>query len=240
MLPAALYFFLMGGAVLLTFAASEVVTGRLVSSMILGIAGLLFAGIGLVGVLQAEKRAEDRRKSEVKRELSDSSSSIEYFEKLVNINVENLSAYYVTVKNHANKSFLASLFVGLVGFVLIGIGIDLAIKDTQHGPSVALLSGLSGVATEFISAVFFYLYSRTVRQMKEYHDSLLSVQNVLLSFKLVGETSDPQEKAKMIEVMLEYLVGRRSAPEETGRTGSRHQAKRKASEPETQASAKTE
>lgn len=72
------------------------------------------------------------------------------------------------------------------------------------------LSGIAGVATEFISAVFFYLYSKTVRQMKEYHDSLLAVQNVLLSFKLVGDTTDPRDKAKMVEMLLQYLVGRDS------------------------------
>jgi Cyanobacterial TRADD-N associated 2-Transmembrane domain len=41
----------------------------------------------------------------------------------------------------------------------------------------------AGVVTEFIAAVFFYLYNRTVRQMKEYHDSLLSVQNILCPSK---------------------------------------------------------
>jgi len=45
--------------------------------------------------------------------------------------------------------------------------------------------------------------------MKEYHDSLLSVQNILLSFKLVGETQEP-EKSKMIEVMINCLVGQRA------------------------------
>ena len=97
--------------------------------------------------------------------------------------------------------------MGLIGFALIGVGIRLAVTSDAHSPSVATLSGLAGIVTEFISAVFFYLYSKTVRQLKEYHDSLLAVQNILLSFKLVGDTSDAQEKAKMISVMLDYLVG---------------------------------
>lgn len=130
----------------------------------------------------------------------------DYFEKLVNINLGNLSSYYITVKSHADKSFFASLYVGLVGFLLIGAGIFLTISNSANAPTVATLSGLSGVVTELISAVFFYLYSQTVRQMKGYHDSLLRVQNILLSFKLVESTKDEKDKTKMIEKMIEYLV----------------------------------
>jgi len=89
---------------------------------------------------------------------------------------------------------------------LIGVGISQILSSKNNAITVAELSGLSGIATEFISAVFFYLYNKTVIQMKEYHDSLLAVQNVLLSFKLVGDTTDPAQKAKMIEEMLRYLV----------------------------------
>lgn len=39
------------------------------------------------------------------------------------------------------------------------------------------------------------------------------VQDVLLSFKLVGDTSDVAEKAKMVEAMLTYLVGGRHQAE---------------------------
>jgi len=188
--------------------------GAYATVLLLMLCGLLMSIAAFIGAFKLEKVAEERRKMEVKATLTGGASS-DYFERLVNINVENLSAYYVTVKSHANKSFITSLSVGLAGFVIIGIGINRTINDSQHGPSVAILSGVSGVATEFISAVFFYLYNKTVRQMKEYHDSLLAVQNILLSFKLVGDTADPREKTKMIEVMLEYLVGKRTGTDTT-------------------------
>ena len=54
--------------------------------------------------------------------------------------------------------------------------------------------------------------------MKEYHDSLLAVQNILLSFKLIEESDSVLEKPKMISLMLEYLVGRRSAANEMGQS----------------------
>jgi hypothetical protein len=198
-----------------------------VRALYVGFPGLLLVASGFAGALKLEKLAENRRKNEVMSILGGSSPTTEYFEKLVNINVENLSAYYITVKSHANKSFFASLFVALAGFVLIGVGIELAMTHAKEGISVAQLSGLAGVATEFISAVFFYLYSRTVRQMKEYHNSLLAVQNVLLSFKLVGETTEPTEKVPMIRIMLEYLVGMHPAaqPGSFGRDQSRRKTR---------------
>lgn len=177
------------------------------TALIIGGIGLFFLLLGLSGFLWTEKLNEDARKAEVTRILD--SPEGDYFERLVKINVENLSAYYVTVKSHANKSFLTSLAVGLVGFGFIGFGMAQSMKGGQTALPVATLSGVSGVATEFISAVFFYLYNKTVRQMKEYHDSLLAVQNILLSFKLVGEM-EAQEKPTMIAVMINYLVGQRA------------------------------
>jgi hypothetical protein len=61
--------------------------------------------------------------------------------------------------------------------------------------------------------------------MKEYHDSLLAVQNILLSFKLVGDTTDLKDKTRMIEVMLQYLVGKHSTPKPLGPEDPRHKPK---------------
>ncbi len=94
--------------------------------------------------------------------------------------------------------------VGIAGFGLIAFGL----ASRQNTATVA---AASGIITEFIAAVFFYLYNRTVRQMKEYHDTLIFVQNVLLSFKILDEIKDESEKAKMIGSMLSYLLGRPKA-----------------------------
>ncbi len=130
-----------------------------------------------------------------------------YFDSLVSINVENLAAYYTLVKVHTNKSFNVAVGVGIVGFLFIVVGLAVGFSDAKNATLTYISSG-AGVITEFISGVFFYLYNRTVRQMKGYHDSLLSVQNVLLSFKLVGDTKDEKEKAKMVAQMLGYLIGK--------------------------------
>ena len=104
-----------------------------------------------------------------------------------------------------DKSFVVSIAMGIAGFLLICFGL----VSRQNTSTVA--AG-SGVITEFIAAVFFYLYNRTIRQMKDYHDTLISVQNVLLAFKMLDEINNDSEKARMIGLMLSHLVNHPKQP----------------------------
>jgi hypothetical protein len=72
------------------------------------------------------------------------------------------------------------------------------------------LATASGVIVEFISGVFFVLYNRTVRQLKEYHDSLLNVQNILLAFKVVEDSGD-ENRPDLLKHILGYLLQQNSA-----------------------------
>lgn len=136
-----------------------------------------------------------------------SSDSSSYFNTLVNITLKNLAGYYEQVKAQANKSFTTSLVVGIIGAMFIMLGLALGFATTANSQILTYISSGSGIITEFIAAIFFYLYNRTVRQMKGYHDSLLDVQNILLSLKLVEDTKEETGKAKIVEKMVEYLVG---------------------------------
>lgn len=78
-----------------------------------------------------------------------------------------------------------------------------AIQESKY---IAFISSGSGVLIEFIAGVFFYLYNKTVIQLKDYHDSLIEVQNILLSFKIVGDTDDADKQASLMELMLKYLI----------------------------------
>ena len=129
-----------------------------------------------------------------------------YFDRLVRINLDNLADYYVLVKEHTHKSFNTSIVTGLIGFGLIAVGLLAGFimgSDTNY---TAYISTGSGIIIEFIAGVFFYLYNKTTRQLKEYHDSLLNVQNILLSFKLVEDIDEEKTRALMIGDMLKYLL----------------------------------
>lgn len=131
-----------------------------------------------------------------------------YFERLVQINVTNLAEYYAMVKVHTDNSFKVSIVAGATGFALIILGAIIGFSNNAETKTIAYISSGAGIITEFISSVFFYLYNRTVRQLKDYHDSLIDVQNVLLSFKIVGDLTDEKDKVKMATEMLKFLIGK--------------------------------
>lgn len=130
-----------------------------------------------------------------------------YFDRLVKINLDNLNDYYELVKVHTRKSFNLSAAVGVIGFLIIIIAISFGYWKKEF-KDISYVTAGAGVIVEMISSIFFYLYNRTVRQLKEYHDSLLGVQNILLSFKLVNEDIKKGEgKLPIIDKMIEFLLG---------------------------------
>jgi uncharacterized membrane protein HdeD (DUF308 family) len=135
-------------------------------------------------------------------------SEIKIFERLVDININNLAIYYGLIKDHTQKSFFVSIISGAIGFVLLIAGI---IVGYQNESNLAFISTASGIIIEFIAAVFFYLYSKTIRELKEYHKSLLDVQNILLSFYLVKDLQG-EEKAQVLCQMINSLVPRQDLP----------------------------
>jgi hypothetical protein len=58
--------------------------------------------------------------------------------------------------------------------------------------------------------MFFWMYSKTVTQMKGYHDSLLNVQDVLLAFKVVQDASNPATREMMMTSLLTTLIAVKS------------------------------
>lgn len=131
-----------------------------------------------------------------------------YFDRLVKINIRNLEAYYDLVKNHTENSFFISIISGVVGFLLILTGLILGFNDNLNTHVTGYVASASGLITEFIAGIFFYLYNKTIHQLKSYHDSLLDVQNILLSFKIVGDMTDSADKTRMMNQMLTCLVGK--------------------------------
>lgn len=185
-----------------------------------GIVGYCMFGLGYVAILRQSHIASSQQELDVlraKRRILGRSglvaategSSPAYFDRLVDINVSNLEAYYGLVKVHTNNSFQVAISAGCVGFLLIITGLILGFTNLTNAESISYLSAGAGIVTEFIASVFFYLYNRTVRQLKEYHDSLIRVQNILLSFKIVGDTKDDNRKNILMELMMKCLIATR-------------------------------
>lgn len=152
-----------------------------------------------IGSYTAKKNALEKRKANA------SSPAIPYYDRLVEINLDNLEKYYKLIKVHTDNSYMVSLLTGIIGFILISLGLVGGYFNRDES-IIIYISTASGIIMEFISGIFFYLYNRTIRELKDYHERLLQVQNILLAFKIVDDTHDDKEKVKMLEQMLTCLT----------------------------------
>jgi uncharacterized protein YjbJ (UPF0337 family) len=169
-----------------------------------------FGARGNIKQRTLEANELERQTAQLSRSLKVAGNdNASYFEQLVTINVTNLREYYLLVKNQTGNSFLASILAAVLGFILVAGSVVAALVSNQSD-LISVIGVGSGILIEFISAIFFYLYSKTVRQLKEYHDSLLSVQNVLLALRLLETVREPGEQALAIRGIIDALVPKRS------------------------------
>ncbi|WP_202983874.1 TRADD-N-associated membrane domain-containing protein [Paenibacillus sp. EKM212P] len=173
-------------------------------------AGLMFAA-SFASAKQNNFDAEIKaleKQLERKDQKWGSPKAARYFDDLVAINLRNLEDYYDLVKNSNRKSFNASLVMSIFGVLLISSGLIVSYVFSDLSNISYVVTG-AGVLVEVISGLMFYLYNRTVLQLKGYHDSLLDVQNILLCFKLVEDTNEEAIRVEVMKQMIEFLVRRK-------------------------------
>src|ERR1035441_4222873 len=109
------------------------------------------------------RQADDAtEKTEDYAKKLESASGADMFKYLLLINVAAIEKYVAQTRIQAQISFRLCKRVALWSFVLIAAGVALAIYSTIWGNKelgAAKLSALSGVITQFIAGVFFYLYN---------------------------------------------------------------------------------
>lgn len=187
----------------------------------LGIVAALCALIALVGFSQtlsewSQQRdlARDLAAAQRWAGLAVQDDSSDYFDQLVAINLGNLSDYYRLVKAHAGRSFTLAAVASVCGFVLVTGALTFGLVNAD-ARFIAYVGAAAGTVIEVVSAVFFVLYNKTVRQLKGYHDSLLQVQNVLLSLKMVESVTDDSRRSELTADVIRNLLGAVRAPSET-------------------------
>jgi hypothetical protein len=174
--------------------------------LVLGMAGAKFAKSNALFRYQQERIRLDYDKNfAAKYPVIEQAVKDDYYASLVKLNIDNLQRNYELVRIHSNRSFLTSVSVATAGFALIAIGLIVGIFQADN-QTVTIVSASAGVITTFISSMFFVMYSKTVTQMKGYHDSLLNVQDVLLAFKVVQDAPNPTTRESMMTSLLTTLV----------------------------------
>lgn len=124
------------------------------------------------------------------------------FENSIKISYKYLDQYYLQTREQAQRGFFVTVCVSVFGSVLIFIGVA-AMFFEKVEPSY--ITCASGVITEFIAAIFFYLYNKTVSSMSKYHNKLVLSQNISIALK-VADSLPPEDKAKAKNQIITELL----------------------------------
>lgn len=115
----------------------------------------------------------------------------DFFNNLVKINFKYIDKYYLQTQIQADKAFTMSAIAAFAGFLIIAAGV---VQMYIGRLEPAYLTTTAGLVSEFIAAVFFYLYNKTILKMAEYHRKLVLTQNIGLALRI---TQDLPEKERV-------------------------------------------
>jgi hypothetical protein len=127
----------------------------------------------------------------------------DFFTTLVRINFKYLDQYYFQTQEQANKSFLLSVYASIGGGLIIAVGILSLLFG--KAANVSYVTTASGLVSQFIAAVFFYLYNQTVVKMGEYHQKLVLTQNIGIALKIT-ESLPEEGRAKAQQLLVQQLT----------------------------------
>lgn len=181
---------------------SALSVGNVFISSIIGISlGIVTA---LLESLMLETRKNRIQRKMLEYEAEDVKEEVkeDIFENSIKMSYKYLDQYYLQTREQAQRGFFVTVCVAILGAILIGVGIATMFWG-QTQPSYVTCG--AGVITEFIAAIFFYLYNRTVSSMCKYHNKLVISQNISIALK-VAESLPSDDKAKAKNKIIDELL----------------------------------
>lgn len=116
-----------------------------------------------------------------------------------------MEQYYQLVRVQTEKSYRLTQGAALVGFVLLVSGIALGFRSGTVDAIAGLMVAV-GALVEFISAVMFWIYNKTVTQLNEYHERLVNVQDTMLALKVAQIVKDDKVKDETMAYLTRALT----------------------------------
>ncbi len=174
-----------------------VIIGALTGGAIYG-----YATIFLRMTLQNKIRRIDYRLAQLGVKELQQNIEENFFTNLVQLNFKYLDQYYLQTQEQAGKSFTLASTASIIGLLIICAGIIMMFLDKT---SPAYVTTGSGVISELVAALFFYLYNRTILKMSQYHQKLVITQNISLALKIT-EDMEKGAKQKVQEQIIDRLT----------------------------------
>lgn len=120
-----------------------------------------------------------------------------------------LDDYYKLNVMHLKWSFGASLFALLIGLVALTTGVGLILSGRTEITSQLTIIG--GAIAQFISAGFFTLYSRNLKQLNVFYEKLIKHKDTLYAISLANQVPE-QERSNAIMAVIGALLSRGEPP----------------------------
>lgn len=124
------------------------------------------------------------------------------FENSIKMSYKYLDEYYAQTRDQARKGFIITFCVAIFGALLVGFGILMMFLEKTN-PSY--ITCASGVITEFIAAIFFYLYNKTITSMSNYHNKLVLSHNISIALRVADSLPEMDKVQTKDEIIKELL-----------------------------------
>ena len=116
-----------------------------------------------------------------------------------------LDQYYAQTRKQAQQGFIITVSIAVCGAILIFGGVGFLLFGNSEKVTPAYITCASGAITEFISAVFFYLYNKTVTSMNSYHDKLVLSQNIAFALRVADSLSEEKKDDAKLAIISELV-----------------------------------
>lgn len=117
--------------------------------------------------------------------------------------IQKLQSYYEVNLSHARWSFWASLSSVIIGMITLLAGIYLLY--VKEAPETGIVATTAGVLSEFISATFFYLYNKNLKQLNYFYEKLIKFQDTYLAMGLINHLPE-KERPEMFKAVISNLI----------------------------------
>lgn len=122
-----------------------------------------------------------------------------------------LEQYYKIGLTQTQKSYTYSILAMWIGLIVIISGIVLyfmpigIVNDNYVSGNIQILVISSGIFTEFISALFLWIYKSSVNNLTYFYNRQIFIHNTLLAFKISTSMKDGDDAKKIIiEKILDF------------------------------------
>jgi hypothetical protein len=128
---------------------------------------------------------------------------------MVRRNVAELKGYYAITRQQASNAFTSALVACFLGFLIFAAGL-LVIYLSPDKSSIIPYSTIAGVVVEVISGLFFWLYSRALKQINIFHKQLDESQQFLTAIQVTASISK-EKRDEIYERIINNLIQKNSS-----------------------------